>query len=142
MLFPFHFCFYSIFNLHFLHHSAQCCESGLFSGPGGVVIVECAVFLSSWLQAGWEAYAVSSGKTQEMAQVLQISPLKSLFVVNIEPWNFGRTAFLMQSVLARFKDFGFCQGDTEKCPGSGSEQMKLELLIHLTPNHLLLLLQY
>lgn len=77
--------------------------------------------------------AVSSGKTQEMAQVLQISPLKSPFVVKVEPQNFSRTAFLAQSVLARLKDFGFCQGCKEKSPGSGSEQMKLELLIHLTP---------
>lgn len=80
-----------------------------------------------------EARALSSGKTQEMAQVLQISPLKSAFVVNMEPQDFSRTAFLAQLVLARVEDSGFCQGCKEKSPGSRSGQMKLELLIHLTP---------
>lgn len=88
------------------------------------------LFLSSWLRAGWEACAVSSGKTQGTAP---FCPLKSLFV-DVEPRNFSRAAFLMQSVLAKLTDFGFCQGCKEKSPGSGSEQMKLELLIHLTPN--------
>lgn len=132
LLFPFHFCFYSIFNLHVLHHSAHCCESGLFSVPGGVVIVECAVFLSSSGRVG--SVCCQLWKNPENGSGFANQPFK--VPIGCKHWTpeFWQNYISNAVSSHQIKSFWLFQGCEEKSPGSGSEQMKLELLIHIAPN--------